>query len=85
MTIDRVPCCVPGCRRGVTAAAWEKRYGAAPTRNDEHICREHWRQVPKPMRRVHARIKRTERRIGTKLPAGDRIWMRLRRQVGAED
>lgn len=79
--VDRVPCCVPTCRRFRGAEAWKKRFGSAPDEGCEFICQQHWKKVPQRMRRVHARIRRRERTFGCSLPAGLRIWRRLRTEA----
>lgn len=67
---DRIPCCVPFCRR--------------TRRNDigfeEWICDDHWRAVPAPMRRVYSRaLRRYRRGVGGYGEPESRLWRRLRR------
>lgn len=83
---DRIPCCVPFCRR-------TRKPGCS-----EWICQTHWAAVPKSMRLVHFRIAREYRkRFGDNSPyvypggsieriqalslidRGDRIWSRIKR------
>jgi len=81
--IERVTCCISGCRRSRGAAAWEKYHGTPLDTGCEFICQTHWREIPQEMRRVYARIRRRERVFGCSLPAGRRIWRRLRSQAFA--
>lgn len=81
LPIDRVPCCIPGCRRGIGGTAWVKRFGHAPSKGSEYICQPHWQMAPSNMKRVLARIKRRERRFDCQLDASVRIWRRIKREV----
>lgn len=67
----RITCCVPFCRRTrLNDQGW-----------DEWLCGDHWRGVPRAMRRVHGRYMRRRRRgvLPNPTRAGDRVWRRLKR------
>lgn len=72
---DRIPCCIPFCRR--TAA--REKVGAAT----EIICGRHWRLADTIERRVYRRAR--SRAVRTQQPAAftaaDRIWARMKRVV----
>ncbi len=72
MTSARIQCCIPFCRRTRINPGFS-----------EWICGDHWRNVPKPQRRVHGRLQRSWRRFhreGDGIRA-DRVWARLKRQA----
>ena len=67
---ERIACCVPFCRRTTL-----NKHGWS-----EWICGDHWRLIPKPLRRVQGRINRRARRgLAVAGERGDRIWNRLKR------
>lgn len=72
---DRVPCCIPFCRR---TAARNKIGGAT-----EIICGRHWRLSDKTQRRVYRRARARAMRNQTDVAfiAADRIWGRIKRVI----
>lgn len=67
---DRIPCCVPFCRR--TRAA-EK---LAPW--SEFICSDHWRLVDRRRRRVYAKAKR---KLADRVQLLNWLWERLKAEA----
>lgn len=75
----RIACLVPGCThtRG-------QRKGEAPVREDEEwVCGDHWRLVPRQMRAIKARAFRRAKRSYTpsNVRAALRIWARCKREA----
>ncbi len=75
----RLRCLVPGCNhtRG-------QRKGEPPIREDEEwICGDHWRLVPRPMRAIKARAFRRAKRLYSPraVKAALRIWRRCAREA----
>lgn len=50
---DRIPCCVPFCRRTADGTKFE---------GSEIVCGKHWRLASAPLRRRHGRFARLYRR-----------------------
>jgi len=50
MTVRRIPCCVPFCRRTFKAETDDPE--------EEVICGKHWRLAPKDKRRLRATLRR---------------------------
>jgi hypothetical protein len=70
----RVLCSVPGCNRS----------REVKSELDEWLCGEHWRLVPKKMRRVLSRYIRRARRGDyhrTNAEAWRRCWLRAKREA----
>lgn len=67
---DRIQCCVIGCRRTKQRREF-----------DEWICGDHWRALPKAMRRVYGRRMRQWRRYhrDEDVAPTNRLWARLKR------
>ena len=82
--IDRIPCASPSCGRGIGADAWRRRFGDLTIETAEYICQSHWSKVPDAMRRVYARARRRDRRMGAHLPATHRIWRRIMAEVRSD-
>lgn len=75
---NRINCIVDGCRRGMGKATAIKRWGTCDV---SLICGVHWNRLTKSEKRVWARIRRLERKLGCNL--GDRsyrIWAALARR-----
>jgi hypothetical protein len=75
--IDRVPCTAPSCGRGIGADAWLRRFGDLDLETAEYVCQRHWSQTPSAMRRVYARARRRDRRLGMHLDSTRRLWRRI--------
>lgn len=54
--MTRISCCVPFCRRTI---AIERLLP-----DNEWLCAEHWRAVPRQLKAVRARLRRRRKRLG---------------------
>lgn len=69
---ERLPCCVPFCRRTIKGGEFA-----------EWICGEHWRLVRRDRRMVYARYRRLWRRSGKTQYVGacNGTWSALKREA----
>ena len=76
LTADRLPCCVPFCRRTT-------RRRPEDLSDVEWICPDHWRAVPRPERAILTRCRRKYARRPTMASwrAHRRIWRRRKRRA----
>lgn len=83
-TTGRIPCVAPSCGCGIGVDAWRRRFGDLTLETAQYVCQRHWSQVPASMRKVYARARRRERRMGARLPSTHRIWRRIMHEVTSE-
>jgi len=81
-TCTRIPCAAPSCARGIGIEAWRKRFGDLDVETAEYVCQQHWSRIPQVMRRVYARARRRDRRMGAHLASTDRLWRRIMTEIG---
>jgi hypothetical protein len=71
---DRIPCCVPFCKRTAPKARWPHAF--------EWICSKHWRLVDLDARRLNSAYLRRERKgkpVNSPTPYWH--WQRCKRQA----
>lgn len=73
---DRVPCCVPFCRRTIAR-------DRLPSEHAEWICGRHWPAVPKHHKRRLRQIERIAKRTRrlSSIMLAQRIWERCKREA----
>ena len=79
---DRIPCCVPHCRR--TIARERLAEGYDDRTHWEWICSKHWTAIPRRRRLAYLRAKRqffTRPGSYWRAPALCRLWIRLKREA----
>ena len=77
---DRIPCVIATCTRTMGLETYRKRFGHEP---GGWICPTHWSRATKSEKRVAARLRRLERKLGLETVAirSRRVWNAIERRV----